>query len=85
MFPKVPLKGSHIVRMSKSGLVLAPMVTLKVLVNIRLGQNVPFISIINLYFLNFSQKCHPGLPGGQDGQVGAGHGSHLVPEGPDQL
>ena len=26
-----------------------------------------------------------GLPEGQDGQVGAGHGSHIVPEGPDQL
>ena len=47
LFPKVSLKGSHIVRMSKSGLVLAPMVTLKVLVNIRLGQNVPFSSITN--------------------------------------
>ena len=55
-----PAIGSHIVRMSKSGLVLAPMVTLKVLVNIRLGQNVPFSSITNLYFLNFSQKCHTG-------------------------
>ena len=44
------MKGSPIVRMSKSGLVLAPMVTLKVLVNIRLGQNVPFSSITNLLF-----------------------------------
>ena len=58
--PKMLLKGSPCVRMSKSGLVLAPMVTLKVLVNIRLGQNVPFSSITNLNFLNFSQKCHPG-------------------------
>ena len=32
------------VRMSKSELALAPMLTLKVLVNIRLGQNVPFNS-----------------------------------------
>ena len=79
------MKGSHIVRMSKSGLVLAPMVTLKVLVNLRLSQNVPFSSITNLYFLNFSQSVIYGLPDGQDGQVGAGHGSHIVPEGPDQL
>ena len=47
------MKGSPIVRMSKSGLVLAPKVTLKVLVDIGLGQNVPFSSITNLYFLNF--------------------------------
>ena len=76
------MKGSHIVRMSKLGLVLAPMVTLKVLVNLRLGQNVPFSRITNLYFLNFSQKCHPGA---FFGQVGADHGSSVVPEGPDQL
>ena len=79
------MKGSPIVRMSKSGLVLAPMVTLKVLVNIRLGQNVPFSGITNLCYLNFSQSAIQGLPDGQDGQVGAGHGSRVVPEGPDQL
>ena len=32
----------QLVRMSKSELVLAPTLTKKVLVNIRLGQNVPF-------------------------------------------
>ena len=26
-----------------------------------------------------------GPPDGHDGQVGTGHGSHIVPEGPDQL
>ena len=45
------------VRMSKLELALAPTLTLMVLVNIRLGQNVPIGIITNLYFLNFSQKC----------------------------
>ena len=58
LFSKVPLKGSHIVKKSKLGLVLPPTVTLKVLVNIRLGQKVPFSCITNLNFLNFSQKRH---------------------------
>ena len=42
----MPLKGSHIVRVSKPGLVLAPMLTLKVLVNLRLSQNVPLSSVV---------------------------------------
>ena len=75
----MPLKGSNIVRMFKSDLVLAPMVTLKVLVNIRLGQNVPFSSITNLYFLKFSLSAFQGVPGGHDVQVGAGPGSHVDP------
>ena len=44
----------------KSEVVLAPMVTLKVLINIRLSQNVPLSSLTTLCFLNFSQKCCPG-------------------------
>ena len=35
--------------------------------------------------LTFLKSAIQGLPDGQDGQVGAGHGSHVVPEGPDQL
>ena len=81
----MPQKGSHIFRMSKSGLVLAPMVTLKVLVNIRSGQNVPFGSTTKLYFQDFPKSAIQGLPDGHDGQVVAGHGSHVVPEGPDHL
>ena len=45
------------IRMSKLGLVLAPKSTVTVLVNIRLGQNFPFISITNLYFLNFCKSA----------------------------
>ena len=56
----MPFKASPMVMMSRSELALAPMLTLKVLVNIRLGQNVPFNSITNFYFLNCFQKCHPG-------------------------
>ena len=33
----------------------------------------------------FLKSVIQGIPDGQDGQVGAGHGSHVVPEGPDQL
>ena len=57
----MPFKASQMVRMSKSELALAPTLTLKVLVNIRLGQNVPFSSITNLYFLNLSQKYYSNL------------------------
>ena len=56
----MPFKASQMVMMSKSELALAPTLTLKVLVNTRLGQNVPFNSITNFYILNFPQKCHPG-------------------------
>ena len=58
------------------------MVTLKVLVYIRLGQNVPFSSITKYFPKTFLKSAIQGLPDGQDGQVGAGHGSHVVPEGP---
>ena len=47
LFPKVPFKASQMVMMSKSELALAPTLTLKVLVKIRLGQNLPFNSITN--------------------------------------
>ena len=60
LFPKVPFKASQMVMMSKSEVALAPTLTLKVQVNIRLGQNVPFYSITNFFFLNCFQKCHPG-------------------------
>jgi len=39
---KVPFKGLQMVRMSKSGLALAPTLTLKVLINNRSHKNVPF-------------------------------------------
>ena len=51
----MPFKVSQIVMMSKSELELAPSLTLKVLVKIRLSQDVPFNSITNLYFLNCSK------------------------------
>ena len=56
----MPFKASPMVMMSRSELALAPMLTLKVLVNIRLGQNGPFNSITNFYFLHCFQKCHQG-------------------------
>ena len=72
------------VMMSMSELALPPTLTLKVLVKIRLGQNLPFNSITNFYS-SVLKSAIQGLPDGQDGQVGADHGSHVVPEGPDQL
>ena len=38
-----------------------------------------------LFSPTFLKIASQGLPDGHDGQVGAGHGSHVVPEGPDQL
>ena len=85
LFPKVPFKASQMVMMSQSELALVPTLTLKVVVKIRLGQNLPFNSITNFYSYTVLKSAIQGLPDGQDGQVGAGHGSHVVPEGPDQL
>ena len=70
--------------MTKIGLAAAPTFALKILIKIGLCQNVPFSGMNNLYLLNFSQKAIQGLPDSQDGQVGAGHGSNVGPEGPDQ-
>ena len=58
LFPKVLFKASQMAIVSTWELALAPMLTLKVLVNIRLGQIVLFNSITNFYFLNCFQKCH---------------------------
>ena len=70
------------VMMSQSELALVPTLTLKILINVKLGKNVPFSYPTRFYFLIFAQTCHPGGP---DGHAGAGHGSHVGPEGPDQL
>ena len=59
------------VQMLKLGMALAPMLTLKVLFE-RISKTLPKSDI-------------QGLPYGYYGKVGAGHGSHVVPEGPDQL
>ena len=40
---------------------------------------------LTVYHTTFLKSAIQGLPDGQDGQVGAGHGSRVVPEGPDQL
>ena len=56
----MPPRGFQMVSIAKFGLVTAPTFTLKVLVKLRLCQNVPFFGMNNLYFLKFSQKCCPG-------------------------
>ena len=38
-----------------------------------------------MFYKFFSQVPFRWPSDGQDGQVGAGHGSHVGPEGPDQL
>lgn len=73
------------VKMSKLGLALAPMLTLKVLINIRFHNNIPFRSINNFFYKTFLKSTIQGLPDGQDGQVEACHGSRFIPEGPDKF
>jgi len=69
------------VRVFKLGLALAPSLTMKVLIRIRVREIMALRSKPNFYFLNFFQKCHSGLPDGEDGQVEADHGSLIGPEG----
>ena len=73
------------VSMAKLGLAASPTFALKVLIKIRLCQNVPFSGMNNFYFQTFLKSAIQGLQDGQDGQVGAGTSSHVGPEGPDQL
>ena len=60
--------------MARLELAAAPIFNLKVLINIRLCQNVPFSNLNSLYLVNYSRKWCPG----------AYCGPHIDPEGPSQ-